>query len=411
MELVAQRGSTSAAAADQQRARAAYLEARNMFLPQLVVGSGLAKTFGFPMSIEGAAPSVFNVNYQSYLINPAQREFLKSARQEWNASAATNQDQRAATLLEGALAYIQLDALMTRARILQQQQAEAIRLVTIVGERVQAGVEPEIELTRAKLAGAQVRMHLADTAGTADVLRERLGQLTGLPPASIETVTESIPDVPDLSQQQGLVPTVLAASPAVQAAEQTAKAQALRAKGERKMMYPAIDLVASYGLFSKYNNYDQYFKRFQRNNAALGVAIRFPFLNFLQRAHAEAADADALKAQRQAEDTKQKATSDTIKLARSVQQLAAADEVAQLDYQLSQAEADALQARIQAAAPGTLTSAGQPEAAPSPRDLQLARLQASQKYSTYLDTNFELDKARLQLLRATGELEHWALGK
>jgi hypothetical protein len=33
------------------------------------------------------------------------------------------------------------------------------------------------------------------------------------------------------------------------------------------------------------------------------------------------------------------------------------------------------------------------------------------KYSTYLDTSFELEKARLQLLRATGKLEGWALGQ
>jgi hypothetical protein len=86
--------------------------------------------------------------------------------------------------------------------------------------------------------------------------------------------------------------------------------------------------------------------------------------------------------------------------------------VAQLDYQLSQAQADAVQARIQAAAPGTPAVPGQPPAPPpGPRELQLARIQMNDKYSTYLDTSFELEKARLQLLRATGKLEGWALGR
>jgi len=411
MELAAQRASASAAAADQQRAHAGYLEARNMYLPQLVVGSGLAKTYGFPMSIEGAAPAVFNMNYQSYLINPAQREYVKSAKQEWLASSSTAQQQRASTLLEAALIYIQLDTLTSRLHVLEQAQQEANRLVTVVSERVQAGVDPQLELTRSQLAAAQVRMRLADAAGAADVLRERLAQLTGVAAASIETVTESIPGVPDLSQEPNLISAALASSPTVKAAEQTAAAKALRAKGEHKEMYPAVDLVASYGLFTRYNNYDQFFKQFQRNNATLGVAIRFPFLNYPQRAHAQAADADALKAQRQSEATRQQVSTDTLKMARSVEQLSAAQQVAHLDYQVSQAQAEALQERIRAAAPG-VTAAGQPAApAPGPRDLELARLQASDKYSTYLDTTFELEKTRLQLLQALGRLESWAMGK
>ncbi len=412
MELAARKSSDSPAAADQQRAAAGYLEARNMFLPQLVVGSGLAKTFGFPMSIEGAAPAAFQVNYQSYLINPAQREFVRSARQEWMASTSNAKDQRDAALLETALTYIQLDSLTARLGILRQQQDEANRLVSIVSARVSAGVDPELELKRSQLAAAQVRLRIADANGAADVLRERLGQLTGLPPASIDTVTESIPEVLDVSAEQNLLPTVLSNSPIVKAAEQTATAKALRAKGEHKAMYPAVDAVATYGLFTRYNNFDQFFKQFERNNATIGVAIRFPFLNYPQRAVAQAADADAVKAQRQSEATRHQVSTDTLKLARSIEQLAAAQQVAQLDYQVAQAQADALQERIRSAAPGVLNTSGQPAApAPGPRDLQLARLQASEKYAAYLDATFELDKTRLQLLRAAGRLEDWALGK
>ncbi|MGH9508698.1 MAG: hypothetical protein ACRD2M_02080, partial [Terriglobales bacterium] len=61
----------AAANADQSRAQNAYQEARNLFLPQMVLGSGLAATYGFPLSIEGAAPSIINVNSQQYLFNPA----------------------------------------------------------------------------------------------------------------------------------------------------------------------------------------------------------------------------------------------------------------------------------------------------------------------------------------------------
>ena len=411
MELVAQRGTASVAAAEQLRARAAYLEIRNQYLPQLTVGSGIAKTYGFPLSIEGSAPSIVSVNYQSSLYSPAGRDFMKAAKQEWQASAVTLQDQTDSALLEAAIDYVQLDTFTSRMHLLNQQLEEANRLVTVVSERVTAGVDSQMELTRAKLAAAQVRMRLADTQGTADVLRERLGQLTGLPASSIETVTESIPRIPDLSQQDDVIGAAVSNSPAVKAAEQDAIAKKFRASGEHKAMFPAVDLVGQYGLFSKYNNYDLYFNRFQRNNATLGMAIRFPFLNFPQKARAEAADAEALKAQRQTEVTKRQVSTDTLKLARSVQQLAAAEQVAQLDFQLAEAQVDAVQTRIQSGAPGAGAPGQAAAPPPGPRDLGIARIQSNDKYSTYLDMSFELQKARLQLLRAAGKLHDWALGR
>ena len=377
---------------------------------QLVVGSGLAKTYGFPLSIEGAAPSVFSVNYQSFLFNPAQREFIRSARQGWMAAAAGNREQSSETLLEAAVSYIQLDTLSARGRLLQQEQVEATHLVSVVGDRVQAGVDSQVDLTRAKLAAAEVQMKLADVEGAADVLRERLAQLSGLPAAEIETVTESIPEIPDLSQEPDIVGTAVSSSPAVKVAEEQAAAKKFEAKGQHKLMLPAVDLVGQYGLFSRFNNYDLYFNRFQRNNATLGVAIRFPFLDFTQRARAETADAEALKAQRQARAAKQQVSNETLKLARQVRHLAAAEQVAQLQYQLSQAELEAIEARIQAAAPGSLTVGQRMAPTPGPRELQNARIRMNDRFSTYLDTSFELDRARLQLLRAAGKLSDWALG-
>ena len=412
MELAAQRGSASVAAAEQLRAHAAFQELRNMYLPQLVVGSGIAKTYGFPLSIEGSAPAIISVNYQSSLYSPAGSAFMKAARQEWQVSETNTQDQRAVTLLEAAITYIQLDTVASRMRLLNQQQEEANRMLSVVSDRVQAGVDSQMDLTRARLAAAQVRMRLADAEGTGDVLRERLGQLTGMPATSIETVTESIPTVPDLSQAPDIVGTAVSSSPVVKSAMQDATAKEFRAKGEHRVMLPAIDLVGQYGLFSKYNNYDLYFNRFQRNNTTLGIAIRFPFLNFSQRARAEAADAEAVKAQRQTEATKRQVSTDTLKLARAIKQLDAAEQVAQLDYQLAQAQVDAVQARIQTAAPGPPGAPGQPAIPPpGPRELESAQIQLNDKYSTYLDTGFELQKARLQLLRAAGKLDDWALGK
>jgi outer membrane protein TolC len=40
-------------------------------------------------------------------------------------------------------------------------------------------------------------------------------------------------------------------------------------------------------------------------------------------------------------------------------------------------------------------------------DLDDARNQANERYDALQDTNFDLQRARISLLRATGELEAW----
>src|SRR5262249_45682912 len=156
------------------------------------------------------------------------------------------------------------------------------------------------------------------------------------------------------------------------------------------------------------NNYDLYFNRFQRNNAAVGVNIRVPFLNYVARAHAAQADAEALNAKKQVEITRDRVSSETLKLQNQVSQLAAAQQAAQLEYELADGQARAVRVRSETAggtgSAGALVPQGVSLTA-SPGDLVSAELDAQEKYSSYLDTSFEYDKARLQLLRQTGELE------
>ena len=95
---------------------------------------------------------------------------------------------------------------------------------------------------------------------------------------------------------------------------------------------------------------------------------------------------------------KNQVATETLKLQRSIAQLAAAQEVARLEYQLSSSEVHAVQAKLDA---GNATL----------RDRENARLAENQHYLAYLDSSLELDKAQMQLLRAQGGLEQWALGR
>jgi len=382
--------------ADVQRSFAAFREVRNAYIPQLFLGSGLGYSYGFPLTLEGSAPAIANVVAQSTVFNPSQRQFMKAAKTEWRAAQFMDKDQRNAVIQDVALTYAELAKWTTRLARLSDDEAAAKKLEAVVAQRMQEGVDSAVDLNRARLAGARARLHLAEARGSADVLRRHLASLTGLPASSIEVEAASIPSLPAVSDGDDLAARALAASPAIQSADQHAAAEAFRASGEHRALLPSVDFAAQYARLSSYNNYDQYYRKFQPDNATIGVSIRIPLFNASQRARAQGADADAVKARAQAEAARNQVSEEALRLQRSVEQLAAAREVAELEYQLAQSGLEAAQTRLDAGS-GAL------------RDVVESRGQASERYLLFQDSEFEYQRARVTLLRMTGELERWAL--
>ena len=253
---------TGATAADEQRAFASYHEARNQYIPQVVAGAGLGASWGFPLSLEGAAPSIFNLNTQSALLNPSLRQFVKAARQEWQASSIRTKDQRNQVIQDAVLNYAELSKWEGLLNHLREQQGDAQKAEQIVEQRIREGVDSSLARSKAQLVTARVRLHLAQALGAIDVLRSQLAHMTGLPAASIETVAESMPALPELKQEEDLASEAAQSSPAVQAVEMRAAAQNLKARAEHRAMLPSIDFAAQYAVLSKYNNYFEFYKRF-----------------------------------------------------------------------------------------------------------------------------------------------------
>jgi outer membrane protein TolC len=384
--------------ADVQRAFASYRELRNNFVPQLVAGSGLGWTYGYPLSIQGSPPSLLDVVAQSSIFNPAQRQFLGAAKIDWQAAQFQDKDQRNAVIQDVALTYAELAKWEARLARLQDYEAEARKLEQAVTARLQEGVDSAVDLNKAKLGAARVRLHQAEARGSADVLRRHLSTLTGLPVSSIELAPETIPALPSVAPQEDLSEKAVASSPALKFAEQHSLAESMRAAGEHRSLLPTIDFSAQYARFSTFNHYAEYLPKgtFQPDNATIGLALRIPLFNASQRARSDAAAAEALKAKKQAEATRNQVAEETLKLQRAAEQLAAAREVAELEYQLAQSGLEAAQTRVDAKT-GTL------------HELADARVQAAERFLLFQDADFEYQRVRMNLLRATGDLEKWAL--
>src|SRR5580704_17009079 len=126
VELALQHSTLSAIAdADQKHALEGYRELRDNYIPQVSVGSGLGKSWGYPLSLEGSAPALFNSTAQSAVFNPALRESLKSARAEWQASISQTKDQRNAVIQYTVLSYAELNKWEQRIGPLRDAQAAA----------------------------------------------------------------------------------------------------------------------------------------------------------------------------------------------------------------------------------------------------------------------------------------------
>jgi outer membrane protein TolC len=391
----------SIAAADQQHASASYRELRNSYIPQLNAGAGIGWSDGFPLSLEGSAPSLFNVNAQSALINPALKDFIHAAQSDIAVSALHTKDQRNQVIQDTVLSFAELAKWEQRLSRLRETMAAAEQMETAVGQRVREGIDSQMDGSKARLSVARLRLRMAEASGAADVLRQHLSRLTLLPAASFEIDPDSVPGLPavkaDADTQTESLAKATDANPVVQAAVEHARAQYLRVKAERRSLWPSLDFAAQYANLATYNNYDAYYNHFQPNNATVGVAIHLPFLNLAQHERVKEAESEASKATKQAEAARNQVSEETLRLQRSVTQMQAARDVAQLEYEIAQSTVEATRTRMESSAANL-------------HDLDNAQAQASERLITLQDVTFELERSQVALLRATGDLETWALG-
>ena len=401
------------AAADEQHAAAGYRELRDNYIPQLSTGAGLGYSYGFPLALEGSAPALFNITAQSALLNPALRAFVQASKIDSAAASLRSKDQRNQIIQDAAQSYAELAKWEQRLAMLHETEIDANKFQAAVAERTKEGVDSELDETKARLSAARVRLRIAEAQGAADVLREHLSKMTGLSASSIQTDSDSIPAAPAAPDDEA-TKDAPSSNPAVEAAVEHARAQYLRARGEHRSLWPSIDFAAQYALLSRFNNYQNYYipsrpcvtslgeflcvtSSFQQNNATVGVSIHFPLFNASQHAKAEGAYADSLKAKKQAEADKNQVSEETLRLQRSVAQMQAARDVAQLEYEIAEKTLTSTKTRMDS---GTANL----------HDLDDARSQVSERFITLQDVSFELERAQLGLLRATGDLEKWALG-
>lgn len=364
---------------------------RSAFLPNLFTGSGAAYTNGFPSSVSGAAPSIFNLNYVETLFNPPLRGQARAAKDMSQAQRAAVEGERDKVIVQVSSNYLELDEVNHSITLLQQELQSAQKVIQVTKERVQAGLELPIEETRAELAHAQINERLVNLEGQQDVLEQDLHIETGLPDNQpIVPTNTTLPPETKMTTGQ-LLTLALQHSPALHQARIEARARLANLKGQRGGYWPTVNLVGQYMVLSKINNYDQFFRSFQRNNLNVGVEVQIPIFQSRTSAAVSLANSQYQEAELQLGNQRHALEIQVKKEARQSQEQDAAKEVARLELKLAQQNLDMVQAQFNQ---GHATLA----------TVEQARLNESEKWMNFLEVNFQGQKAQLQLMQTTGQL-------
>ncbi|WP_348266595.1 TolC family protein [Edaphobacter paludis] len=384
------------AQANVDKARAALSQSHDVYIPSVAGGSGLGYSYGFPVG----QPSVFNFTMQSLVFNFSQGDYIRASRFALNAAELALKDAQQAVTEDVAVTYVSLDRDSQRQKALSEQADDANRLIDIIQQRLDAGEDTPIDLTGAQLSAAQIKLAKLRSDDEAENDQAHLARLIGVPAQGLSVVSGSIP--PFTAPPVDASNTALPGSPAVASAYATAKAKRQIADGDAHYLWrPQIAFAAQYNRYAKFNNYDLYYSHFQHNNFGVGVEITLPIFDMGHRAKALESAADAAHAEHEADLARDQFLEGRQKMRHATSELTAQAEVATLDQQLAQQQLDIMLVQLK-------SGSGNPSAPQmTPKDEQKSRIAEREKFLTVLDTNFEMRKAEINLLRETGQLEDW----
>lgn len=378
---------------DANKASQAIRLARDPFMPRIGVGSGLAYSNGFPLSIEGSAPSIVQAQAAQYLFNRPQSYVVAQAKE--NARGATYGVGAKRDEVAYRVASLFLDAeRAARVGELARKDADSqAKVLDTVKAQVQEGrALPLAEKTAAyQVAAAQALAEELDadreTAETSLALALGFPAEDRVVPAADERPAPVLP----ASESQAME-DALSSNMDLRQLESQVSAKQLELRGARAARLPRVDLIAQYGLFAKFNHYEDYFRSFQRNNGEIGVALQLPVLTGPGVAAQSAqAELDIARIRIQLKNTRNRLSADLQQSFRDAKKAGNAAEVARLDLELAREELSVDLAQIQ-------------EGRLALRDVEQARITENRKWIAFYDAQYAVERARWNVLRLTGEL-------
>ena len=378
---------------DQQRARAQVTIMKDPFVPKVFAGSGAAWTNGFPMSIDGNAPAVFQAKTQMAIFDRPQS--LRAAQ----ASEAVRGAEIDIGLRQDEVAYRVASLFFDADQVARSMTALGLQLQSLTGVRdltgvrVSEGRELSIESSKANLKVLQAQQRQAELADSIADTETSLAQVLGFDPGDrVQPAQEDRRITGQLDSEEAAIQQALDGNREIRRLESNLQAKNLEIKSYKAERLPKVDLVAQYSLLSKFNNYEKFFGAFQRHNVELGASFTIPILvGRSSQAYITQAQVDIDKIRTQIGQTRSRITADLQHAYRDIRRTETAQKLARADLDLAR---DQLTLDLSLYDEGKVTMA----------QVEASRAAEQEKWIVYYDTQHALEVARLTVLRQTGNL-------
>ena len=364
--------------------------ARSKFLPNLYAGSGAAYTSGFPLLAGGGAPAAFTMSYHQALLDPVARADQHEAEQRSEQQRLEVDAVRDSVIVRVASSYLELAKTRRELELLKGERESAKKILDYTRQRMEAGYELPVEVTKAQLTSARVEQRIAQLEDQNDSLSDLLRtQLNLAPDQALDVAAEDIPAADQPTND--LVRAALENSVELKQEESKRAANLAELKGERGSFWPTISVIGQYNLLTKYNHYTDFFNKFQANNAIVGVEVRIPIFSARTSAALSFAQANVNAAELAVKNKRSQLSQDVRHQARVARERDTGREVARLEMDLSEQDLQVTQAQFR-------------EGRATLRDLEAAQLAQNDKWLAFLDADFARQQSQLDLLRSTGQV-------
>ncbi|HUA01449.1 MAG TPA: TolC family protein [Candidatus Aquilonibacter sp.] len=364
---------------------------RAAFRPNLYTGAGLAYTYGFPSLPGGEAPSVFQLDYQQKLFDPSLKAQQQAAEEHAKSQKLEVDRLRDDVVVRTANEYLELAKVQHSLDLMQSERTSAEKILVALRARVAANQELPIEVTRSQLALARVQEQTLKLEDREETLEAELRDLTGIPDTESIQAEQVEPSFAADQPEPEMETLALQNDQGVAEAENEREARQKLLRGAKLSYFPTVDIVGQYSILSEFNNYNEFYKKFERNNLNVGVQITIPIFAAKTSANVALAKSQLDEAEQQLSNKRQDVRLDIQQKARNVSELEASREVARLDLQLAQETLQQVQEKFDQ---GNATL----------QQIEQSRLDESTKWIAFLDADFARQQAQLALLQATGQL-------
>lgn len=365
---------------------------KSQFLPNVSAGSGAGFTYGIPETPGGRAPALFDVTYTEQVFNEPLRGQGKELTEQAKSQKILLEDARNNVIVRTASSYLELATVRHSLELLRKEQDSADRILAVTQQREKENFELPVDVTKDQLTKARIVQRILQLEGRQDELEGILRGQTGLPETTQIEITPE--DLPGTAEQEGanLVAMALQDNVALRVAQSDVRAKEFRLIGEKRGYYPTLELVSIYSRLANFNNYLDFFKKFQSNNFNAGVQIQLPIFSAQTRANIALAQVNLEVAKAELATKKSEVTAAVRVKTRHLRERDAAKDVARLELQLAQQNLAVFQSQFS-------------EGKVNVREVEKARLEESDRWMAYLTANFQRQQAQLDLLQTAGQLD------